>query len=410
VAMKVVVVGIGYVGLPLAVMLARTGLNVVGVDKAHEVVSAVNSGMLPVAEDEIREIFSEKAVQENLRAQTEVEPADAFIISVPTPIDERKRVADLSAVTDAMERILPHLRVGNLIIIESTVPPLTCRRVIRPLIENRTGYAVGREVHVCHCPERILPGNVFHEVVHNDRIIGGMDPRAASMAADLYATFVKGTLLVTDDVTAELVKLMENTSRDVNIALANEFAAVAEGLGVDPLKAIALANRHPRVQILSPGIGTGGHCICVDPWFIKEVDPVNSRLILTAREVNERLPERIAARIRRQVRELTDPKVIAIGAAYKPNTYDVRNSPAIRIVEMLREDGYRVENYDPLVRGMEYGSLVEVCRDKDCLVILVEHDVVRRDIAAQEAAIREVMRNPSILRFYPSDDALGGVG
>ena len=295
----------------------------------------------------------------------------------------------------------PRLRPGNLVVIESTIPPLTCRELVRPVIETLTPYKVGLDIHVAHCPERILPGNVFHEIVHNDRIIGGMDGRATQLARDLYATFVKGELHATDDLTAELVKLMENTYRDVNIALANEFAAVADGLGVDPLAAIALANRHPRVDILHPGIGTGGHCIPVDPWFIKEVDPANSRLILTAREVNERVPERVAAAVRRRVRNLTDPLIVAIGAAYKPNTYDTRNSPAVRVVELLKADGYRVAHYDPLAPGMEYGSLANACAGADCLLVLVEHDVVREDLAIHETAIRAALKTPNIMRFHP---------
>lgn len=407
-AQTVVVIGIGYVGLPLAVMLARAGIRVIGVDKSTGLVDALNNGALPLTEYEIQRILVEPGVRENFRARNDAEPADAFIISVPTPIDERKNVADLSAVMNAVERILPHLRRGNLIVVESTVPPLTCRNLIRPLIESKTNHAVGRDVFLAHCPERILPGNVFHEIVHNDRIIGGVDPRASEMARDLYATFVKGELLVTDDVTAELIKLMENTYRDVNIALANELAAVAEGLGVDPLTAIALANRHPRVDILRPGIGTGGHCICVDPWFLKEVDPDNSALIATARAINERVPERIAAKVRRRLRELSDPRIVAIGAAYKPNTYDIRNSPATRIVRLLREDGYDVEQYDPLVAGMEYKSLAEVSSGADCLVILVEHDAVRASLAEHEAEIRAGMRTPIIMRFY-SPDLAGGL-
>ena len=293
---------------------------------------------------------------------------------MPTPDDEKKRIADLTQVIAGVESILPYLRRGNLVIIESTVPPLTCRQIVAPLIE-KTGLKVGKDIFLCHCPERILPGNVLEEIVHNDRIIGGVDGKAAEMAREIYASFVKGNLYLTDDVTAELAKLMENTYRDVNIALANEFAAVAEGLGVNILEAIELANKHPRVDILKPGIGTGGHCIPVDPWFIKEVDPVNSRLIYTARLINDGIPGKIAARIRHALKDIKSPRIVALGITYKADTYDTRNSPALKIISLLQADGYQVTAYDPMVDDYQYTSIKEVAKGADCLVVLVEHQV-----------------------------------
>ena len=337
-------------------------------------------------------------MRKNLRAQKTPCEADVFIISVPTPLDEKKRIADLSQVIEGVESILPYLRRGNLVIIESTVPPLTCREIIAPLIE-KTGLKVGEDVFLCHCPERILPGDVFKEIVHNDRVIGGLDDRASQMAREIYASFVKGNLYLTDDVTAELVKLMENTYRDVNIALANEFAAVAEGLGVDIMQAIELANKHPRVDILKPGIGTGGHCIPVDPWFIKQVDPVNSRLIHTARLINDEVPYKIAAKIRQALRDIKNPRIVALGVTYKPDTYDMRNSPALKIIDLLRADGYQVEAYDPLAEGYQYSSIKDIAKGADCLVVLVEHQIIKEELAQKEAEIKKVMRHPLILRF-----------
>lgn len=399
-AKKIVVMGTGYVGLPLAVMLARSGYEVIGVDIEENVVNAINEGVLHVAEEDIKRIFQEPEVRKNLRAQKNPCAADVFIISVPTPIEEKKRVADLTQVISAMESVLPCLHSGNLVILESTVPPLTCRRIIAPLIE-KTGLKVGQDILLCHCPERILPGEVFEEIVHNDRIIGGCDARAAEMTRAIYASFVKGNLYLTDDVTAELVKLMENTYRDVNIALANEFAAVAEGLGIDILEAIALANKHPRVDILRPGIGTGGHCIPKDPWFIKEIDPVNSRLIYTARLINDEVPDKIAAKIRHALRDIKSPRIVALGVTYKPDTYDIRNSPALRIIALLEEDGYTVAAYDPVAAGYQYGSIEELARGADCLLVLVEHQVIKKELALREAEIKRAMRHPLILRFYP---------
>ncbi|MCL0090483.1 nucleotide sugar dehydrogenase [Dehalococcoidia bacterium] len=397
---KIVVIGTGYVGLPLAIMLARSGYEVIGVDIKENIVNTINDGVLHLAEEEIKQIFNEPQVRKNLRAQKTPCEADIFIISVPTPLDEKKRIADLSQVIGGVESIIPYLHSGNLVIIESTVPPLTCRQIIAPIIE-KTRLKVGEDILLCHCPERILPGDVFEEIVHNDRVIGGLNGKAAEMAKEIYASFVKGNLYLTDDVTAELVKLIENTYRDVNIALANEFAAVAEGLEVDIMQAVELANKHPRVNILKPGIGTGGHCIPIDPWFIKQVDPVNSRLIHTARLINDEVPYKIAAKIRRTLKDIRNPQIIALGVTYKPDTYDTRNSPALKIVNLLREDGYQVKAYDPLAEGYQYTSIREVAREADCLVVLVEHQTIKEELDQQEAEIKKAMCHPFILRFYP---------
>ena len=392
-------VGTGYVGLPLAIMLARAGYEVVGVDIEENVVNAINSGILHLAEEEIKRIFKEPAVQQNLHAQKIPCAADVFVISVPSPVDEEKKVADLTQVIEAVESIVPYLHAGNLVIVESTVPPLTCRNTVTPILE-KSGLKVNKDIFVCHCPERILPGAVFDEIVNNDRIIGGMNAKASKMSQEIYASFVKGNLYLTDDVTAELAKLMENTYRDVNIALANEFAAVAEGIGVDILEAIRLANKHPRVKILKPGIGAGGHCIPVDPWFIKEVDPVNSRLIQTARLINDEVPEHIVLKIKLALKDIMNPNIVALGLTYKPDTYDSRNSPAQKIVDLLKADGYQVKAYDPVVRGRQYSSIKEIVKGADALVILVEHKVIREELAKNEAAIKKAMRHPLIIRFY----------
>lgn len=395
----IVVIGTGYVGLPAALMLAKAGHDVVGVDINENIVRAINEGVLLIKEEELQALLDDPAVKANLRAQSTPCEGDVFIIAVPTPVDPRKKVADMRYVDEAVESLLPYLRPGNLIIIESTVPPLTCRERITPVIEARTGLTVGEDVFLAHCPERILPGDIFHEIVYNDRIIGGINEKTRDLAANVYASFVKGNLYKTDDITAELVKLMENTYRDVNIALANEFAAVADTLGIDARQAIELANKHPRVDILSPGIGVGGHCIPIDPWFIKEVDPANSRLIFMSRLINDEMPSRVAARIRRAVREVPVPRIVALGAAYKPNVDDPRESPAIKIVELLREDGYDVAHYDPLIEGMEYPSLVEAARGADLLAILVPHRVILEELARCRAEVEAAMRRPVIERY-----------
>lgn len=396
----IVVVGTGYVGLPAALLLAQAGHDVVGVDINENIVRAINEGVLLIKEDELQALLDDPAVKANLRAQSTPCEGDVFIIAVPTPLDHRKKAADMSYVDDAMESLLPYLRPGNLVIVESTIPPLTCRERLTPMIEKRTGLKVGEDVYLAHCPERILPGDIFYEIVYNDRIIGGINEKTRDLAAAVYASFAKGELFKTDDVSAELVKLMENTYRDVNIALANEFAAVADTLGIDGREAIVLANKHPRVNILMPGIGVGGHCIPIDPWFIKEVDPSNSRLIFTSRLINDEMPARIATRIRRAVKGIAAPRIVAIGAAYKANVDDPRESPAIEIVRLLREDGYDVAHYDPLIEGMGYASLAEAVEGADLLAIIVQHRVVLEELDRCRAEIEAAMRRPAI-ELYP---------
>lgn len=396
---KIVVIGTGYVGLPAALLLARAGHEVVGVDINENIVRAINEGVLHIKEEELQAIMNEPQVRANLHAQTKPEPADSFLIAVPTPVDPRKKLAEMKYVREATESIVPYLKPGNLVVLESTVPPLTCREFMTPILE-KSGLKVGETLHLAHCPERILPGDVFYEIVNNDRIIGAEDQKSRDLAKAVYATFVKGQLYETDDVTAELCKLMENTYRDVNIALANEFAAVAEGLGIDPLRAIELSNKHPRVKILRPGIGVGGHCIPLDPWFIKEVDPQNSRLIFTSRQINDEMPHKIAEKIRKAVKGIPAPKIVCIGAAYKANTEDLRESPAVEIVHVLRADGYNVAHYDPLVENMGWkGTLAEACAGADLLAVLIRHDVVLKELEETRPAIEAALRNRNIVVF-----------
>ncbi len=382
---KVVVIGTGYVGLPAALMWARAGVEVVGVDINENVVRAINERTLLIREQELQQLFNDPAVREHLKAQNTPCEGDVFVIAVPTPVDPLRKVADLSFVESAVASITPFLRRGNLVLIESTVPPLTCREIIAPKISQETGLEVPEEVMLAHCPERILPGDIFREIVLNDRLIGGLDAASTDAAIGVYKYFVRGNLLPTSDVVAELVKLMENSYRDVNIALANEFAQICGTLGVSPDEAIKLANRHPRVNILRPGIGVGGHCISVDPWFLKEVAPYCSQMITTARLINDGMPALIAGKIRKSIRHIPDPKIVAFGATYKKNCEDLRESPAIEIVRLLREDGYNVCHYDPLVPGMADYSIEEVLRTSDLVVILVAHDELLDQLSRAEA-------------------------
>jgi UDP-N-acetyl-D-mannosaminuronic acid dehydrogenase len=389
------------VGLPAAILLARAGYRVLGVDTNEKVVESINAGRVHIDEKDLQAILESKDVRENLSASTKVEPADAFIIAVPTPLEHPRKKADLSMVEAACEAIVPHLRKGSLVVLESTVPPLTCRSLIVPILE-RSGLEVGRDVRLAHCPERILPGNVLHEIVHNDRVIGGIDDASVEAALAIYSSFVKGELVRTDDVTAELCKLMENTYRDVNIALANELAQVAATLGVGVERAIDVANRHPRVNLLRPGIGVGGHCIPIDPWFIAEVAPEACRLIPAARHINDAQPERIAKLIRRAVADVVEPRILCVGATYKADTYDLRESPALEIVELLREDGYDTRLVDPITREYPCADWSAAAEGCDLLVVLVPHKSVLTELKARHATLARVMRRPLLL------DASGG--
>jgi len=399
---KIVVLGTGYVGLPLAIMLAKVGYKVIGVDIKKEIVKAINEGLLPIKEKDIDEIFAEEKVKQNLTASEKPCEADVFIASVPTPLEGRRKVANLSFVISAVESILPFLKRGNLIIIESTLPPLTCREVIKPLIEKSTKLKIGEDIFLAHCPERILPGNTFYEVVHSNRVMGSIDPKSAYMAKEIYSSFVKGDIDIVDDITAETIKLMENTYRDVNIALANEFSLVAETLGIDIKKAIELANKHPRVNILSPGIGVGGHCLPKDPWFLIQIDPKNTILISAARRVNENIPEKVASKIRRTLKDIDNPKIVALGMTYKPDSDDLRESPALEIIQILKEEGYNITGYDNFVKGHEYRSIKHVAKDADCVVVLVEHTEIKEELENFDNEIILIMKTPIILRLGTS--------
>ena len=392
---KVCVLGLGYIGLPTAAIFATHGLRVVGVDVDEGVLRSLEAGNLKFPEPGLSALVQTALGSGNLRLARRPEVADTFVIAVPTPLSRRTGAAegqvqapaaDLSYVVSAAESIVPYLRPRNLVVLESTVPPGTIANVLVPILE-RSGLPVsGRAVpsqespiYVAHCPERVLPGRILCEIVHNDRVIGGVDTASSEMARELYATFVKGEILLTDATTAELVKLMENAYRDVNIALANEFALVAESVGVDVWEAIALANRHPRVSILSPGPGVGGHCIAVDPWFIVEAAPQVTRLIRAAREVNDSMPAHVVAMVKKAMVGRTGAVVGCLGLAYKANVGDLRESPALKVVELLRREGFEVRAFDPYVwpsaalDGLLRPTLDETVDEADCVVILTDH-------------------------------------
>ncbi len=345
---KVCMLGLGYIGLPTACTLANAGVQVIGVDINAHVLDALRKGKLHIHEPGLHEISQQALSSGKLIISPTPEPADAFIIAVPTPFLENEqgeyhgmpyRKADMTAVASATHAILPHLRPGNLVVLESTSPPRTTVDLVKPILEQ-SGLQAGVDFHLAYSPERVLPGQILRELVENARVIGGMTPESAQAGGELYSIFVKGEIVLTDATTAEMVKLMENTYRDINIAIANEFLRLAEQFGVDVWQAISFANRHPRVKILSPGPGVGGHCISVDPWFFVEKSPEIARLIHTARLVNDAQPHHTAALVAQALGGILGGKRIAVlGLAFKPDVDDLRESPAIEVAQLLAKRG-----------------------------------------------------------------------
>lgn len=342
---KVCVLGLGYIGLPTASMLATHGLKVIGIDIDRVIVSKLQSGEVHVQEPGLKTLVEDALGSGSLQVSQQVQPADAFIIAVPTPFYDDK-TADMRAVTSAAESIVPHLQAGNLVILESTSPPLTTVNLVAPILE-RSGLQAGKDFFLAYSPERVLPGQIIRELVENARVIGGFDPRSSEAAQALYSFFVNGEIILTDATTAEMVKLMENTYRDINIAIANEFFRLATRYGVDIWQAIAIANHHPRVKILKPGPGVGGHCISVDPWFLVEAAPDLSPLIRTARQVNDSQPQFVADLVAKKVGALSGKRVALLGLSFKPEVDDLRESPAIDIAYLLKKAGALVQAYEP---------------------------------------------------------------
>lgn len=336
----VAVVGLGYIGLPTAAAIATRGVNVIGVDICASTIDAVNRGEVPFAEPDLAVAVSGAVARGHLKAQKGMPEADVFILAVPTPFTE-DRQADLSFVRQAAEAVAPALRGGEVVILESTSPPGTTRQLsswlerLRPDLKFPTGGLGRPDVFVAHCPERVLPGRIMIEIVTNDRVVGGLTSECAERAAAVYRIFCQGEIAITDADSAELAKLAENAFRDVNIAFANEIALVCDHLELDVWEVIRMANRHPRVNILNPGPGVGGHCIAVDPWFIVGAAPSAAKLIRMAREVNDAKPHQVVAQVVERAQRLVDPIVACLGLTFKANVDDIRESPAMQIVAEL---------------------------------------------------------------------------
>lgn len=389
---EITVVGLGYIGLPTAVVMAGAGHHVKGFDAKKEVCESLNEGRIHIVENHLQEAFTEVLENGCLEIVSEIPASDIYVICVPTPFleEEQEKVADLSYVESAAREVAKVLKEGDLVILESTVPPHTTAWMGEIL--SKVSGLPRAEFYTAHCPERVLPGRILYELKHNDRIIGAEAPKAAQMTRELYETFVEeGNCYVCDDVTAELCKLAENTFRDINIAYANQLSMLCEKAGIDVFRLIQLANKHPRVSILTPGLGVGGHCLAVDPWFIVEKYQEDASLIRTAREINERKPFWVKDQIRKELGGDLTKKIGILGMAYKPNIDDMRESPSLALAGALVSEGYQVFGCEPNSRSSEISgipllSLEALLNQCDYLVIALAHDEF------QDEAVRERIR------------------
>jgi len=388
---KICVIGLGYIGLPTALLLSKQH-DVCGCDINPDVVAKINKGEVPFFEPGMDAIIKDA----NVIAATQPVESDVYIICVPTPFDKEVRMADLKYVKIALENVSHYLKPGNLVIIESTITPGTCEKIAVPILEN-SNLIVGKDIFLAHCPERAIPGRTFIEMIHNDRIIGGFDQKSTDLTEEIYRSFVKGNIYKTNIRTAEFVKLIENTFRDVNIALANELAMLAEDIGIDIWDAIGLANKHPRVNILSPGPGVGGHCIAVDPWFLTE-SSCNAKLITMAREINDGMPSFVISKAKKIFLEagIKNPVVSIFGVAYKGNVDDTRETPALKLIKLCEKEGWQVRIFDPKVKNFEYPllSFDQAIQNTNLIIIEIDHEEFSKIDAKK---IHGAVRNKIIL-------------
>lgn len=382
--MKLTVVGLGYIGLPTSIMFAKHGVDVLGVDINEKIIDSLQQGKVSIVEPGLQAAFEEVLETGKLKVSTKAEEADAYIITVPTPNnDDKYESCDISIVLSAVSNLIPHLKRGDTVIVESTIAPRTMDDYVKPLIEE-AGFVVGEDIYLVHCPERVLPGKILEELVYNNRIIGGVTANCVEAGKRVYSTFVKGEMIETNARTAEMSKLMENTYRDLNIALANEIAKISNNININVLDVIEMANKHPRVNIHLPGPGVGGHCLAVDPYFIIAKDPENSPLIQTGRKINRSMPGFVVENVKRILTGVDNAKVAVFGLTYKGDVDDIRESPAFDIYKLLQHEHLDVVAYDPHVdldfvekdinKATEGASLVLILSDHTEFKILSDDD------------------------------------
>ena len=391
---RICILGMGYIGLPTASMLANNGYEVLGIDVDDKIVEKLNSGEIHIDEPDLNELFLKAFKNGRIKISKEISKCDVYIIAVQTPLNHQNK-ADLSQVISATNMIKDYISNGCLVILESTSPPGTTRNIVGDIIYRCTGLKGGRDYYLAFCPERVLPGKIVYELVNNDRIIGGINEESAKRAEILYRSFVKGEIITTTLEVAEFVKLAENTFRDINIAFSNELAIICEKYGINVWEVIQFANLHPRVNILNPGPGVGGHCIPIDPWFILENVDVKDTLIEKSRHINDNVPFRISDKIADILIGYKKPKVTIFGVSYKENIGDTRKSPAIVIYNELTKKGINVFSYDPLVSKFEYllSGLEDSLKDSDLLLLFVGHEKFK-EISLEK--ISRLMRNKNI--------------
>lgn len=389
--MKLCTIGLGYIGLPTSIMFAKHGVDVVGVDIKQSVIDSLNSGRIHIEEPGLQDALEEVIANGKFKAAMDPEKADAFIISVPTPNKgDQYKSCDLTYVLDGVKRVLPLVERGNVIIVESTIAPRSMDDFVKPLVEE-AGFTVGEDIYLVHCPERVLPGQILHELVYNNRIVGGITPACTDAGTRVYGTFVKGEIIRTNAKTAEMSKLMENTFRDVNIALANELAKVCNELEINALEVIEMANKHPRVNLHTPGPGVGGHCLAVDPYFIVAKAPETAKLINLSREINVSMPEYVVEKVN-ELMKVRDGKVVTVfGLTYKGNVDDIRESPAMDIYNLLRaEEKFEVRAYDPHVnQSWVEQDLSKAVNGSDLVLILADHNEFKLITNADLAGMKD---------------------
>lgn len=380
------VIGLGYIGLPTALMFAKHGVEVIGTDYNEKLVNSLSNGKPTFEEKGLEELFI-KAVDNGIKFTTEYQRTDTYIIAVPTPYINTSKKLDPKYVISAVDQVLDVCEKGAVIIIESTISPGSIDKYVRPVIEAR-GCIIGEDIHLVHAPERIIPGNMIFELEHNSRTVGADDPTIGEKVKELYSSFCKSEIVVTDIRSAEMTKVVENTYRDVNIAYANELAKICRSDNMDVYEIIRIANKHPRVNILQPGPGVGGHCISVDPWFLVGGYPDLANLILTARKINDSMPTHVLGRIRDIMKEhnITDISKIGIyGLAYKENVDDTRESPTLQLLERMNEHlAFGVKVYDPFIKDRivdyQFMNFEDFIKEIEILVIIVAHEHIKNNL------------------------------
>lgn len=391
---KICVIGLGYIGLPTSAMFAQSGCEVVGMDISQKVVDTLNQGHIHIEEPGLEEVIKTQVEEGNFRASLTPEKADAFIIAVPTPnLNDEFRSCDLTYVIQGVEKIIPYLEKGNTVIVESTIAPKSMDDFIKPILE-KNGFEIGKDLYLAHCPERVLPGQILYELRYNNRIVGGITKKCTEHAAEIYATFVEGEIIKTEAKTAELSKCMENTFRDVNIALANELAKVCYELDINCLDVIQMANKHPRVNLHSPGPGVGGHCLAIDPYFVCAKAPDVAKIIRLARETNRSMPRFVIEKVKMLLEGIETPKVAAFGMTYKGNVDDIRESPSVEIINLMKLEGIEVRIYDPHVDRPECVDLDTAVKGADLIIVLTDHNEYKN---MDHKHIAELMRCSRLL-------------